>query len=714
MTIEETIERLYSGHDISDIIIDRKNDLYTFVLDEILFSGKISSAYNNKLSSEFLNFKKYQEDILFCKEKYFNRFSYPNFKDIDKPYLIKEPIKIYDNYLFVDFYQSIYLHKKGIPNLIKELYKEKTLNLKKEISSIKKLKTLQLSFLMKRGIIPKEMANRELISLNKTRSMLNIFNDVYKDFDVTDFKYLHGSKYQFKYDGEIFYGRIQSLKMGKISLPFSEYVNFKNRIKLAIEEYPEHDVLELNKKELSVLFECKNHGVFLKTSRDLIQYRGCPKCAINRRIEASIENQTIPYSIFLGRFYSLHDKLTIISDESSYVNLNSDIIIKCNKHNIEFKKKAYQSLNAGCPECGKEKLGVHFKIGKENLLIRLNKIFPEYKFDTDFEYINYDQELGFYCNNHGRQVKKIKYLLLGYGCKSCKNNRYESEISDFLNSLNVIFNTRIRPIWMDGLELDFYIPEYNLAIEFNGLSFHHSSKNLDDDFLNMHYKSQDYHFNKVKLCKQNNVTLISIPDFYWIIPNKKEIIKDKIRHYLQMDNKIPARKCIIKEIDNIESDLFFEENHIEGSGFKYKNQKVIGLFYDNVLVMCCSYGDFYNQSSKEFETKINRICTKRRFTIVGGISKLLSKISKPFKIQISLNYGASLIDIFDIKNVSMRYFWISKNLKEFYHRNYCQKSLLEKHFGEPLLENETEDSYMQRLGFLKYYDCGVATLDFKV
>ena len=48
--------------------------------------------------------------------------------------------------------------------------------------------------------------------------------------------------------------------------------------------------------------------------------------------------------------------------------------------------------------------------------------------------------------------------------------------------------------------------------------------------------------------------------------------------------------------------------------------------------------------------------------------------------------------------------------KEYYHRNYCQKKLLEKHFYQPLFEEDTENTYMERLGFLKIYDNGVAKL----
>nr|DAO89412.1 MAG TPA: hypothetical protein [Caudoviricetes sp.] len=40
------------------------------------------------------------------------------------------------------------------------------------------------------------------------------------------------------------------------------------------------------------------------------------------------------------------------------------------------------------------------------------------------------------------------------------------------------------------------------------------------------------------------------------------------------------------------------------------------------------------------------------------------------------------------------------------------RTSIEKHFNKPLLDNDTESTYMQRLGFLKYYDCGIGQIIF--
>jgi len=58
---------------------------------------------------------------------------------------------------------------------------------------------------------------------------------------------------------------------------------------------------------------------------------------------------------------------------------------------------------------------------------------------------------------------------------------------------------------LSGLELDFYIPEYKLGIEFNGTYWH------SDRFVN-----SKRHFEKWKMCWEQNVILISIWEDDWI------------------------------------------------------------------------------------------------------------------------------------------------------------------------------------------------------
>jgi len=65
---------------------------------------------------------------------------------------------------------------------------------------------------------------------------------------------------------------------------------------------------------------------------------------------------------------------------------------------------------------------------------------------------------------------------------------------------------------LNCLELDIYLPEYNVAIEFNGLYWHSEL-----------YKEKDYHLNKTLECKKKGVDLLHIFEDDWVF--KQDIIK---------------------------------------------------------------------------------------------------------------------------------------------------------------------------------------------
>ena len=95
---------------------------------------------------------------------------------------------------------------------------------------------------------------------------------------------------------------------------------------------------------------------------------------------------------------------------------------------------------------------------------------------------------------------------------------------------------------LDGKEIDIYIPEIKLGIEFNGLYWHSEEGGKDSK----------YHLNKTELCESNGIKLIHIFEDEWLY--KKNIVKSRLKNILGLtENKIYARKCEIKEISSRDS-----------------------------------------------------------------------------------------------------------------------------------------------------------------
>lgn len=164
--------------------------------------------------------------------------------------------------------------------------------------------------------------------------------------------------------------------------------------------------------------------------------------------------------------------------------------------------------------------------------------------------------------------------LRGSGCPKCTNHssKPESDIIDFIKTFyngEIINNTRniISP-----LELDIYIPEYKIAIEYNGLKWHSEEFNKD----------KNYHLVKLNKCNELGINLIQIFEDEYL--EHKEIVLSKIKHLLKKDcdlSKVFARKCIVKEIDKNISKDFLEKNHIQGFS---ASTVYLGGFYNNELV----------------------------------------------------------------------------------------------------------------------------------
>ena len=174
------------------------------------------------------------------------------------------------------------------------------------------------------------------------------------------------------------------------------------------------------------------------------------------------------------------------------------------------------------------------------------------------------------CHKHFEQ-RAGNHLYKGYGCIHCwkesKTSQREREWREFFSFKGYNIETNIRPSWMNGLELDIFIPELNLAIEYNGLAFHStydSTGNLPK------YVDKEYHLNKYLICKENNVNLLHIFEIddqiewenvlnkYLEHPEKYSINFENICNevvYLSKDFTYFGRSSIQEVIDDQESKL---------------------------------------------------------------------------------------------------------------------------------------------------------------
>ena len=366
----------------------------------------------------------------------------------------------------------------------------------------------------------------------------------------------------------------------------------------------------------------------------------------------------------------------------------------------------------------KLKMDSYYK--SNNFIINVNKQKENNKIKNFEYYSKYDNlvlisinrdELLFnskICKHDFTIKKQLFYLRNKNGdniCTICNSvfgkntSKEEKEVLGFIQDSytgEIITNTKsiINP-----MELDIYLPELKLAIEFNGL-YWHSEFNKD----------KYYHLNKTEECNKLGVQLIHIWEDNWVY--KQDIVKSMILNKLGKSNKIFARKCRIKEItDNKVVREFLEINHIQGFvGSKVK----LGLYYNNELVSLMTFGNLrkpLNTDSKEGSYELLRFCNKLNTTVIGGASKLFTyfnKNYKPIEVISYSDYSRSIGNIykqlgFKLSHLSEpNYYWCKDGVKS-YRFNFRKDLLIKQGFDS----NKTEVEIMHEREYYRLFDSGM-------
>lgn len=294
------------------------------------------------------------------------------------------------------------------------------------------------------------------------------------------------------------------------------------------------------------------------------------------------------------------------------------------------------------------------------------------------------------CNNdfeiktnllHQRYFKNEIDICLHCNPIDNKISNGHNEVISFLNDIGIVnIEVNTRSI-INPYELDIYLPDYKLGIEFNGV-FWHSELN----------KNKNYHNFKRLECKNKNIELLQIWEDDW--KYKNDIIKSILINRLGKSiNNIGARKCEIKEVSSILSKKFLNENHIQGwSVSKYR----FGLFYKDELVSLITFSKGrVNLNSNKDEYELVRYCNKLNFNVVGGLSKLYKHFIKIENPKVLISYcdqdlfkGDSYIKLgMKLDSHSINYYWCDGRIR--WNRwNFRKDKLVKDGFDQNMSEYE--------------------------
>ena len=349
-------------------------------------------------------------------------------------------------------------------------------------------------------------------------------------------------------------------------------------------------------------------------------------------------------------------------------------------------------------EIKKKTTFANVKTSYEKFILNNEYDSPMFSLDEYFKRIDEHEYLKFKCKKCGYEFEAWHHDGHHQHCPKCYPKQIsnpERELVEFvkLYNDNVLTNTRLI---LKPLELDIYIPNKKLAIEFDGLYWH--SENED--------KPSNYHLTKTELCEKQGIQLIHVFENEWKC--KQDIVKSRIKNLLGIyDKTIFARKCEVKEVQSKISVLFQNENHIQGA----VNSKVnLGLYFNNELISLMTFSKC--RFDKKHEWELVRFCNKLGYHIPGAAGKLLKYFERNYNPKSLVSYAdrrwsqGKLYSMlgFKLDHISKPNYWYWKNLQlesRIKYQKHKLKDILEK-----FDESKSEFENMKMNGYHRIFDCG--------
>ena len=314
-------------------------------------------------------------------------------------------------------------------------------------------------------------------------------------------------------------------------------------------------------------------------------------------------------------------------------------------------------------------------------------------------------------NNMGLSIAEIALSLGISGSNLCKifhhhgieikrhfRSAMERDLADYYTGLGIKVVTNIRNI-IAPYEIDLWFPDYNLGVELNGAYYHCESMG----------KTREYHLNKTLRANEIGINLLQF--FDWEVFEKNHLIIDKINHIFGLNKSIGARTLSICNVDKKTANVFYDENHLQGS---CQTQYNLGLCDKNKnLFAMMSFG--HSRYTKRYNWELLRFATKSGYAIAGAADKLVKRFifekCKPGELIVSYcNRRWSSGNLYNKLNFMLSHsaspgYYYVRNGAYAGTRNQWQKHLLASKldkFDPSLSEHEN----MMLNGYSRIWDCG--------
>ena len=330
-------------------------------------------------------------------------------------------------------------------------------------------------------------------------------------------------------------------------------------------------------------------------------------------------------------------------------------------------------------------------------------------------YESMDRCATFMCIPHSQVFDSIPHNVLrgANPCTQCNHMKSagEDEVARYLGAFTTVVR-RDRSV-IGPKELDIYLPELKLAVEYCGMYWHSCG---DKEETARHKRD---HEDKHKLCEAAGVRLITLFEDEWV--RRNYAIRRLLRNAVGASRgRLMARKCALKKVSNAEARGFYDRYHPQGGD---GNGDHYALFWGGKMVACMRFTVGANDRGA---AAVNRAWTLSRYatriTVAGGASRLFKafiddrqpSIVKSFSDNRFFGGGmyAALGFVLEEELPADYQIWSQKLgmlPKSHYQRRNIPKRLTDHKVEDtfdPSSDQRTEAEMTYLMGARRIYDCG--------
>lgn len=276
---------------------------------------------------------------------------------------------------------------------------------------------------------------------------------------------------------------------------------FINRSNIIHNNRYDYSLVDYKHSKTKVKIICPFHGVFEQIPNSHLLGIGCSKCS-NRQLSDKMIKSKDQFILDVKKVHNDKYDYTLVE----YSGNKTKVKIICPLHGVFEQKPNNHLTGYGCNICGGTNKSNTLQFINKSQKIHDNK----YNYSlTDYKDANIKVKI--ICPTHGIFEQQPYLHLQNQGCPICNQPKGEKIINRLLKEYNINFETQKtfdKCKNKRNLKFDFYLPDYNICIEYDGEQHYKSIKYFGGEKGFSIIQKRD----KIKndFCKNHNIRLIRI------------------------------------------------------------------------------------------------------------------------------------------------------------------------------------------------------------